>query len=223
MRISKFLLSGLLPVLCAAALAGCRSDGTDIDDVYTPVAHYERFPIEVKKGAVVMEIPANRRLSPANRDKLLRLAQMAHSNRASSVVVSRPAGSANGHAVASEAENILIRGGVPADSIVADTHGGRSSVVVSYTRSYAATAACGDWPEDLGYSPGNEPYANFGCAHQHNIAAMVANPEDLAIPETTTPPDPMRRGQVFTDYRAPRSTSTPADDQADATISQVAK
>jgi pilus assembly protein CpaD len=223
MRISKLLKSGLVPIICAAALAGCKSSGADIDDFYEPAAHYERYPIEVKKGAVVMELPANRRLSSANRDKLLRLAQMAQSNRASTVIVSRPAGSAHGHSIASEAVAVLIQGGVPADVIVSDSHGGRSAVVISYTRSYAATAECGDWSEDLGYSPNNEPYKNFGCNHQHNIAAMVANPRDLEIPETSTPSDPARRGQVFTDYRAPKSPATPADEAADATISEVAK
>jgi pilus biogenesis lipoprotein CpaD len=51
----------------------------------------------------------------------------------------------------------------------------------------------------------NEPYANFGCAQQHNIAALVANPQDLNVPRTSTPPDAMRRSKVISDYRTGRT------------------
>jgi pilus assembly protein CpaD len=220
---NKTLLTVALPAaLAALALSGCKNSGAEMDDVYAPIATYERFPIEVKKGAVTMEIPAGRNLSPANQDKLTRFAQMAHSNRASSVIVSRPAGSAHGFDVANQAEAILIKGGVPSDAIISDSHGG-GSVVVSYTRSYAVTQACGDWSEDLAVTGDNQPYENFGCATQHNIAAMVANPEDLLLPETMTPSDVARRNRVFEDYRTPKSTATPAEDQSDATISDIAK
>ena len=221
MRISKILKSGALAAAASVALAGCQNTGGDIDDIYVPVASYERFPIEVQKGAVTMELPSGRALSPANKDKLMRFAQMAHSNRASIVIVSRPTGSGSGHAVAEQAEAILIQGGVPAEAISANTHGG-GPVLVSYTRTFAVTQACGDWTEDLGENSENTAYNNLGCASQHNLAALVANPEDLVIPETMTPSDPMRRNQVFIDYRTPKSPSTPADTQADAKISEVA-
>ena len=222
MRIQKLFTFALPAAFAALSLAGCKNSGAEIDDVYQPIATYERYPIELKKGAVTMDIPANRNLSLVNQDKLMRFAQMAHSNRASAIIVSRPTGSAHGYDIASQAEAILIKGGIPSNAIVSDSHGG-GSVVVSYTRSYAVTKACGDWTEDLATTGENVPYGNFGCATQHNIAALVANPEDLALPETMTPSDAARRSRVFDDYRTPKSPATPADEQAKATISDIAK
>jgi pilus assembly protein CpaD len=222
MRISNLIKTGALAAAAALALAGCKNSGAELDDVYAPIAASDRFPIELRKGAVAMEIPGNRRMSPANQDKLLRLAQMAHSNRASTLIISRPAGSTSGYAVAEQAQAILIRGGIPADAIVMDSAGG-GTVVVSYTRTYAVTTACGDWAEDLATTGENRAYENFGCASQQNLAAMVANPEDLAIPETSTPSDPTRRSQVFIDYRTPKSPATPIDEKQQVTVADVAK
>ncbi len=57
---------------------------------------------------------------------------------------------------------------------------------------------------------------NFGCATQHNIAAVVANPEDFETPRTATPADAMRRYQVFVDYRKPKNTATRTSELGDA-------
>ena len=49
-------MSVILFFAMSAALAGCSSGELALDDTYVPVAHYERFPIEVKRGPVRMEI-----------------------------------------------------------------------------------------------------------------------------------------------------------------------
>lgn len=50
-------------------------------------------------------------------------------------------------------------------------------VVVSRTR--ASTPDCPNWSQDSRTNYNNETMSNFGCAVNGNLAAMIANPEDL--------------------------------------------
>ena len=54
---------------------------------------------------------------------------------------------------------------------------GRVRVVV--TRSSASVPGCPDWSDSFDGNYGNATSRNYGCATNSNIAAMVANPEDL--------------------------------------------
>jgi type IV pilus biogenesis protein CpaD/CtpE len=50
----------------------------------------------------------------------------------------------------------------------------------------AHTEKCGDWSDDSTYSPTNTHLKNHGCAVQQNIAAMLADPNDIAHPNHST-------------------------------------
>lgn len=78
--------------------------------------------------------------------------------------------------------------------------GGGSPVRVSYLRYVAEAPECGNWPTNLARDPDNVPYANFGCATQHNFAMQVANPSDLLGPRTMTDRASERRDVVFGKY-----------------------
>ena len=54
---------------------------------------------------------------------------------------------------------------------------GRARVVV--TRSTASVPGCPDWSAKSDINYANAIYPNYGCAINSNLAAMVANPEDL--------------------------------------------
>jgi pilus assembly protein CpaD len=125
--------------------------------------------------------------------------------------VSRPTGATHASAVAGHVADLLESEGIAPRAIVSATHqGGRTApVVVSFARHFASSPECGDWSQPVNETGYNEPHANFGCAQQHNIAALVADPRDINVPRTSTPPDAMRRSQVISDYRVPKDTSTP--------------
>ncbi|MGE3830482.1 MAG: CpaD family pilus assembly lipoprotein [Parvibaculaceae bacterium] len=125
----------------AAAASACRSGGAEIDDYYMPAAHYERYPIKVKR----------------------------------------------------------VDG-----------------------KTYAVTKECGTWDEDLTETSDNGPFPNFGCAQQHNIAALVSRPEDIERPRTERPSDPMRRSKVIDKYRLGDSTASAQEQQQQVQISTVA-
>jgi pilus assembly protein CpaD len=52
----------------------------------------------------------------------------------------------------------------------------------------------------------NQNYYNFGCATQNNLAAQIANPEDLVAPRGMTPIDATRRNAAIKEYRERTST-----------------
>jgi pilus assembly protein CpaD len=59
---------------------------------------------------------------------------------------------------------------------------------------------------DLGAAPGsdshlNRPSWNHGCAYQHNLAAIVANPNDLLGPRPETEIDASRRQTIMSRHR----------------------
>jgi pilus assembly protein CpaD len=91
--------------------------------------------------------------------------------------------------------------GISRDKILVSTHdvsNGDFRVDVSYISYSAKTDACGDWSEDLSFTAENQTAKNFGCAVQHNIAAMVADPRDLLGPREAGPAD-TARGQTIID------------------------
>ncbi|MBD2745779.1 CpaD family pilus assembly protein [Microvirga sp. BT688] len=72
---------------------------------------------------------------------------------------------------------------------------------------------CGQWPDDLGADSGianleNLTHANFGCAHQQNIAAQIANPMDVVRPARETAPDSTQRVLMLRKFVAGEPTST---------------
>jgi pilus assembly protein CpaD len=60
---------------------------------------------------------------------------------------------------------------------VGDVQPGTARVIVS--RSTASVPGCPDWSNKSDANPNNGLSSNFGCAINSNLAAMVANPEDL--------------------------------------------
>lgn len=209
----SFVLRLAFPVTAALALGACSAPNVldPYENTYVSQVHWENYPIEVGKGTMKMEVPtAAAQLSPTQEETVVRFAQQARRTEASQVVVSRPTGGANSDAVAGQVAYLLANEGIKPRTIVGATYqGGRNApVVVSFARHFASSPECGDWSRSVTETGYNEAYANFGCAQQHNIAALVADPRDIKIPRASTPPDAMRRSQVITDYREASDTAT---------------
>lgn len=100
-------------------------------------------------------------------------------------------------------------------------HYERHPIVV--TKSGAHAKRCGTWSEDMTETSDNQPYEDLGCSHQNNIAAMVANPEDLVRPRATTPADAMRRIKVFDNYRNGEAVASAEEKNQDVKISDAVK
>ena len=70
---------------------------------------------------------------------------------------------------------LLVSSGAPVT--VGAIPDGAVRVVVSRTR--ASVPGCPNWSEESAPNYNNRMHSNYGCAVNSNLAAMVANPEDL--------------------------------------------
>jgi pilus assembly protein CpaD len=179
----------MLILFSAVSLTGCSQDFASVDDVYVPRTAEERFPIAVVDMPVKMSISAAAgKLPSSDVNRLSGFAKAARADRTTPVSVSYPASSDKAQEVSREAIRVLMHHGVPRSAIHAASYKGKSDVVsLSFTRKVAATKECGDWSKNLGENAKNEPYPNFGCSLQSNLAAMVTNPEDFERPRTMGP------------------------------------
>jgi pilus assembly protein CpaD len=197
----------------ALALSGCKhtDDPTRVEG-WTLVDASERHPILVSQQPtthIVKVPPGANGLSGGQRAQLLDFADhyRATDNGASRLVIQAPSGGANEvssmYAV-SQIRALLTDQGFAENMISVeayDANGTREPPIrVSYLRFVAEPPPCGNWSTNLANEPMNLPYPDLGCANQHNLGAMVANPADLLGPRSETARDSMRRDQVFTKY-----------------------
>ena len=193
-----------LMALAALLLAGCTGHFYDSRmRGYVPEYPEQRYPIEVVKGAAQLRIPlVAGRLTAEERIQVQRFAQQATS-LPGPIQVIRPKGSLKGEVLAAEVTKELIRSGIAASRIV-HRQGKVDGVLVYMRRKVAVTKECGDWSKPLNETAMNRVYPNFGCAQQHNLAAMVDNPEDFERPRVMTPPDADARNAAMDNYRRQR-------------------
>ena len=94
-------------------------------------------------------------------------------------------------------------------------------IVVGYLHHQVELPRCGESWNSLTRSMTNKVQSNFGCAVTANMAAQIANPEDLINPRDSTPVDAQRRATVLDKYRRGEITSSARDDQAAGAISRA--
>ncbi|HEV7433534.1 MAG TPA: CpaD family pilus assembly protein [Pseudorhizobium sp.] len=110
-------------------------------------------------------------------------------------------------AAASDVRRLLVRMGVPKNRILhtgyaAAGYGSTAPIRLAYVAITAQVGPCGEWPADLTLNTiENKNYHNFGCASQRNLAAQIADPNDLLGPRRMTPADAEQRGQAMERYR----------------------
>jgi pilus assembly protein CpaD len=183
-------ISLALFIAMSSTLAACSNGELALDDTYVPTTHYERYPIEVTRGPVKMEISSRHgTLQSAQINAISGFSRSARNSGSSRITILRPSGGGASGKVAKETYQLLVQSGISPGMISQKTYPGPSKgpVQLTYIRSVAVTKECGDWSLDMANTSNNEPYANYGCATQNNIAAMVVNPNDFVVPRPTTP------------------------------------
>jgi pilus assembly protein CpaD len=235
--IARFVLRAAFVAGSALAVCGCNTD--QVAGVPSAPTDYRmRHPITIKEADRTLElfIGSNRSaLTPTQRAQVLAFAESWRHDATGGVIVSLPAGSTNERAAADslrEIQSILAASGVPPAGIVVRTYRAEqrnvATVRITYPKITAQAGPCGLWPQDIGPSLNrdyteNQPYWNFGCATQRNLAAMVDNPSDLVQPRAETPIYTARRTTVVEKYRAGVSTATTYPSSDASKISDVGK
>jgi len=140
-----------------------------------------------------------------------------------SLGISVPSGAGSRAAITFFGERAAANG-ISRDKILVTTREAANSdprIAVSYIAYTAHTKACGDWSEDESFTIENHTPANFGCAVQQNIAAMVADPRDLLGPGAMGPVDTNRRATVMDHYSKGEVTQAAKAGDQSAEVSNV--
>ena len=220
----------LLLVCLGAALAGCDT----LHDMTKPSAEFPRTPT-TRYAATVTHMPDEILLAPhatglsaAQAAAVAELADRWRDSGAGPVTIQTPAGgAAEAYRSSTAVQSALMHLGVAEDQILLVSYqptaspNGISPVVVGFTRYEAHGPQCGrDW-KDYTKTFLNQTNINYGCAVTANIAAMVANPADLAGPRPTSPSDANRRETILDKYRKGELMSSTKDPQANGAVSSL--
>lgn len=201
-------------LMAAMLVTGCSSFNRDHVIVGSvPTDYRTTHPIIVSDNEVYEDLAlsaSTRKLSLRDRNVVRDFAFRFKRSGARSVRIVIPVGSRNERAARRVQPQIsaeLRLAGIRQSQITttgyqASAHGDAASVRVVYNAMTAAVASeCGVWNGDLGRSPENKNYHNFGCASQNNLASLVANPADLLGPRGESEIDATRRDKVISDWR----------------------
>ena len=164
--------AGALAVSLGLSLAACGGmpQNASLYSTKQPVVERTNFPLDVRTGAGGMAVSEQQRVA-----QWFEAMDLRYGDR---VAIDDPSASgATREAVAKLAarHGILLSEGAPVT--VGYVEPGNARVVI--TRSSAHVPGCPDWSakSDMNYTNATSP--GYGCAVNGNMAAMVANPEDL--------------------------------------------
>lgn len=220
---AKSLKAGLCAAVGATLLTGCASMKADSVTVGSiPDDYRTRHPIVVSQKEQTLDVAIStntRSLDTATRSNVTAFAQSFAAESGGTIVMLEPAGAPNTHAVMGVRDELIsaiTAGGANRHQVVVQTydasgHGVAAPVRLSYIGVAATTPSqCGRWIENLADNPDNRQYHNFGCATQANLAAIIANPNDLLGPRAMTSVDAAQRGNVITTWQ--EGTTQPASE-----------
>jgi len=216
---STHVLRGLA-ALAALLAAACAAPINGKEDVYSVP---DRYPITVEPHMESLRVGYDgaRGIDDAGAAELQRFVRDYLENGSGSIAVAAPRRFPDASNAVSER---LVALGVPRNRIMAGNNDGFNAtdeVRVTYIRYQAHAEPCGDWSVNLGSTSANKPSPNFGCATQHNLAAMVADPRDLVSPKPVDPDDAQRRLTVLEKYRKGEATVATKTEEQSGAVAEV--
>lgn len=184
-------------------LSGCgnMASNRSLESVHQPVVSRSNYTLDLNAQGGSLPTQEQRRLA-----EWFQAMDLGYGDRVS---IDDPSG--RNVVVKSAIEAAASRHGLLVNEIAPVTNGeiAPGTVRVVVTRSLAEVPGCPDWKSKLEMNYRNATSSNYGCAVNSNMAAMVANKEDLVRGEPGAPTDPTQRSNtVIKQYReAPPSGS----------------
>jgi pilus assembly protein CpaD len=171
-KLHKSKIAGALALSIGLAAAGCGGMPTNqsLYSVKQPVVERANYTFDLRTNESGVPISEQSRLNGWFEAMGLRYGDR--------VSIENPTNSA---AVTSDVAALAGRYGILVHDAAPTTQGfiepGQARVVI--TRSSAHVPGCPDWSAHSDTNYMNAASPNYGCAINSNVAAMVANPEDL--------------------------------------------
>jgi pilus assembly protein CpaD len=208
-RLGRPLVTLLAVLLTGTAVGGCWTSPRN-KAPFTLANPSERHPIAVRQGEVALDLavyPGSAGLNESQRDQVYGFLRDYKSQSSERLLIRAPSGGANETAAMrayDEVRKALRSAGIRPAAVTLEPYfanGDPSAPLrLSYLQFVAEPPDCPDWSENIGRDPQNLPWPNKGCATQRNLAAMVANPQDLIQPRGETPRPGERRDVVWGNY-----------------------
>ncbi len=174
---NKFAAAPALALALSVGLAGCGGVATN-NTVYSqkqPVVERANFTLDVQTSAAGLAVTEQQRLNGWFEAMDLRYGDR--------ITIEDPG---QNPAVTNAVNDLAGRYGLIVNKTAPTTSGflepGSARVVI--TRSSASVPGCPDWSAKSDMNYGNATSPGYGCSVNSNMAAMVANPEDLLEGQT---------------------------------------
>jgi pilus assembly protein CpaD len=214
-RVLRVCAMAVLPLAaCASPLINGPEQEFDVN---------QRYPIAVQPRMMSLNLIYNGQsaLDQNQSGQLARFAEDYLSHGSGSIGVNGPTAAATELAL----QSLLEIGVARTQIMVGGAQGANplNDIRVTYIRYVAEAPPCRDWSSNLTQTGSNVLPPNFGCATQHNLAAMVADPRDLVTPDTTGQADAQRRLTVLQKYRAGEPTTAQQTDKQSGAVSSIAQ
>jgi len=205
-------------VVLAASVTGCATPAENsVAQLYSV---QKNFPIKVEPqvATLVVEVADDGRgLAVGEDDNIRSFAEQWKSRGHGGMSITVPKGTANdadAQSAVGAVTKILKSAGVDRGSIQVANYKGAANdanapLTLSFVADMAVAVECGqNWSENMAFTPRNQPWPDFGCSSQHNLAAMIEDPRDLDHPHPADKADAERRNTVLQKYRKGEPTYT---------------
>jgi pilus assembly protein CpaD len=218
-RLMALGLVGLAATACTAPMANTEEHAVVVDRIY---------PITVEPQVATLAINVDDGMQSIARgeDERIRAFVERWKDRGQGQLnAATPTGGQNQAAAWSAMEKVkkvLSGAGVPRTSVQFTSYRAaegdeQAPITLSFVTYAAVAPECGtDWSENLGYTPRNLPWPEFGCSTQHNFAAVISDPRDLVEPRASESTDAARRSTVLEKYRKGETTGAASSNGADS-------
>lgn len=165
-------LAGALALSLGLALAACGGmpSNTGVYSAHQPVVERSTVALDVTTSSSGLAVAEQRRVAAWFEAMDLRYGDR--------VSVEDPLDNPDTRAAVADIAGrygLLLADGAPVVS--GEVQPGQARIVIA--RSRASVPGCPDWSGSSDATLGNGISGNYGCANNANLAAMVANPEDL--------------------------------------------
>ncbi|UOR14214.1 CpaD family pilus assembly protein [Qipengyuania aquimaris] len=163
--------------LTLGACGGVNMDNRTLYSVKQPVVERSNYVLDVNTSADGLPVSEQQRLAGWFESMGLRYGDRLSIDDAGNSLAVR-----DDVAALADRYGILVAEGAPVTAGRATP--GQARVVI--TRSSASVPGCPDWSHTAEGNDKNATNPNYGCATNSNLAAMVANPEDLIMGQQGT-------------------------------------
>ena len=172
-------IAGAVALSLGLALAGCggMADNRSLNSIRQPVVERANYALDIDASQGGLPVTEQQRLAGWFEAMDLRYGDRISIDDPVDSIATREAVSA----LAGRYGLLVAEGSPVTEGYVAP---GQARVVI--TRSTASVPGCPDWSIKHSANYGNTVSPGFGCGVNSNLAAMVANPEDLIAGQAGT-------------------------------------